>query len=193
MKENPITIGFDDATFDLYSDVKTTHLIGVTCQGTRIVHVGRRRIQIDGSDATENLIDLVKRTEKHVQYILTDTITFGGFNIVDIQKIYEKTKKPVIAITERDVDLDSVKKALIKKFPSNYREKFRFIANAGNLYETDVLTAGGVSKVFYHAIGIENNEVESLLKKLCIDSKIPEPVRIAHLIGKIFSHQKNND
>ena len=186
MKENPITIGFDDATFELKSKVKTTHLIGVTCQGTRIVNVGRRKIQIDGSDATEKLIDLIKITEKHVQYVLTDTITFGGFNVADIQKIYKKTNKPVIAVTEREVDLESVKAALIKKFPSTYREKFRFIANAGNLYEANILTAGGVSKVFYHAIGIEPREVESLLKRLCIDSKVPEPVRIAHLIGEIF-------
>ena len=186
MKENPITIGFDDATFDLKSNVKTTRLIGATCQGTRLVNVGSREIQIDGNDATQSLIQLVKRTEKHVQYILTDTITFGGFNIVDIQKIHEKTKKPVIAITDREVDLESVKNALVKKFPAQYHEKLKKIVNAGNLYETLINTAGGASKVYFHAIGIKIEEAELLIKKLCIDSKVPEPVRIAHLIGKVF-------
>ena len=186
MKDYPITIGFDDATFNLKDNVKTTRLIGVTCQGTRLVNVGSREIQIDGNDATNKLIELVKMTEKHVQYILTDTITFGGFNIVNIQKIHEKTGKPLIAVTEREVNLDSVINALKKKYPLKYQEKLRYITNAGNLYETDIRTAGGDSKVYYHAIGIEIEEAELLLKKLCVDSKIPEPVRMAHIIGKMF-------
>jgi len=186
MKEKPITVGFDDASFELKSNEKTTRLIGVTCQGTRLINVVSKEIQIDGNDATKRLIELVKMTEKHVQYILTDTITFGGFNIVDFQRIYEETKKPIIAITEREVDLESVIRALKKKYPSSYQEKLQFIANAGNLYETDIRTAGGVSKIYFHVKGIEIEEAELLLKKLCIDSKTPEPVRMAHIIGKMF-------
>ena len=56
MKDNPITIGFDDATFKLKTDVKKTQLIGVVCQGTRMVRVVRDDIKIDGDDATEKII-----------------------------------------------------------------------------------------------------------------------------------------
>ncbi|MFW9951073.1 MAG: DUF99 family protein, partial [Candidatus Thorarchaeota archaeon] len=56
--------------------------------------------------------------------------------------------------------------------------------NAGELYETLVETAGGFSKVYFHSKGIQFSEVDSLLNKICIDSKIPEPVRLAHIIGK---------
>ena len=186
MKDNPITVGFDDAAFELKSNNKTTRLIGATCQGTRLVDVVSKEIQIDGNDATKKLIELVKLIENHVQYILTDTITFGGFNVINIQKIYEETEKPLIAITDREVNLESVKKALIKRFPSSYQKKLQYIINAGNLYQTDIPTAGGVSKVYFHVVGIEIEEAELLIKKLCIDSKIPEPVRMAHLIGKMF-------
>ncbi len=187
MKENPIVIGFDDATFKLKSSArKTTQLIGVVCQGTRLVNVVRREIEIDGYDATEALIELTKQNELHVQYILTDTITFGGFNIVDLNEIYNKTKKPIIAITEREVNLDSVKDALIKKFPHNYESKIQKIINAGNLYETEIDTAGGLSRIYFHSKGIDPDEVELLLQKVCVDSKLPEPVRLAHIIGKLF-------
>ena len=187
MKENPITIGFDDATFELKSTLKkTTQLIGVVCQGTRMVNVIRKEIIIDGHDATEALIELTKQNENHVQYVLTDTITFGGFNIIDLNEIYTKTKKPIIAITEKKVDLNSVKNALIKKFPHNYESKIQKIINAGYLYESTVETAGGLSKIYFHSKGIEFDEVELLLQKVCIDSKIPEPVRLAHIIGKLF-------
>ncbi|MFW9900832.1 MAG: DUF99 family protein [Candidatus Thorarchaeota archaeon] len=186
MKENPITIGFDDATFDLHSEIKYTQLIGVICQGTRMVGVIRDKIMIDGDDATEKLMKMIKQNEKQVQYIITHSITFGGFNLINLAKIYSEIQKPIISITEREVDIDSVKNALISKFPNTYRNKLKIIIKAGNLYETELNTAGGISKIFFHCKGIKIKEVESLLKKICIDSKLPESVRIAHLIGKTF-------
>jgi len=186
MKDNPISIGIDDAKFDLKSGSKTTQLIGVVCQGTRMVSVVRDEIIIDGDDSTEKLINLVKQHDKHVQYILTDAITFGGFNICNLEEIHNSTGKPIISVTEREIDLDSVKKALMKKFPNKYRMKFEKIFKAGNLYEAKINTAGGPSTIYFHCKGIEVNEVEDLLQKVCIDSKLPECVRLAHLIGRIF-------
>lgn len=186
MKDNPITIGFDDAKFDLKSGYKKTQLIGVVCQGTRMVNAVKKEILIDGDDATEALIELVKLNQKHIQYILTDTITFGGFNIVDLNEIFNKTEKPVIAITEREVDLELVKNTVINKFPNNFKVKLQKIINAGNLYETNIKTAGGISKIYFHFKGINKAKVEMLLEKICIDSKLPESVRLAHIIGKMF-------
>jgi endonuclease V-like protein UPF0215 family len=60
------------------------------------------------------------------------------------------------------------------------------IVDAGNLYETEIRTAGGSSKIYFHFKGININEVEDLLEKVCIDSKLPESVRLAHIIGKLF-------
>jgi endonuclease V-like protein UPF0215 family len=64
--------------------------------------------------------------------------------------------------------------------------KINCILDAGNLYETEIQTAGGSSKIYFHCMGIDIEDVESLLTKVCIDSKLPESVRLAHLIGKIF-------
>ena len=186
MKDFPITIGIDDAKFKLKSSSTTTFLIGVVCQGTRLVNVLKVPIDIDGDDATNAIITLVKPIEKHVQFLLTETITFGGFNIIDLEEIYCKTKKPIIAVTDRSVNLESVKDALIKKFPKSYKSKFERIINAGNLYEIPILTAGGNSSIFFHVKGLTVNQVDLLLQKLCIDSKLPEPIRIAHIIGKLF-------
>ena len=186
MKDNPITIGFDDSKFELKSHNKKTQLIGVVCQGTRMVNAVKKEILIDGDDATEALIELVMLNLKHIQYILTDTITFGGFNIADLDEIYKRTKKPIIAITEREVDLELIKNTVINKFPNNFKGKLHKIINAGNLYETNINTAGGISKIYFHSKGINNAEVEMLLEKICIDSKLPESVRLAHIIGKMF-------
>ncbi|MFW9826743.1 MAG: DUF99 family protein [Candidatus Thorarchaeota archaeon] len=186
MKDSPISIGIDDASFELQSDSKYTQLIGVTCQGTRMVSVYKEKITIDGDDATEKMINLIKKNEKHVQYVITHSITFGGFNLVNLNKIYSEIGKPIIAITERQVDFESVKKALLQKYPKKYKSKLKCIIDAGNLYETEVNTAGGSSKIFFHCKGIEVKEVENLLNKVCVDSKLPESVRLAHLIGTLF-------
>ena len=186
MKENPITIGFDDAKFKFRSQSKTTQLIGVVCQGVRMVKVGKKEIFIDGNDATEKIIELININEKHVQYVMTHTITFGGFNLVNLEKIYNETGKPIIAITDREVDLEMVKIALIKKFPDDYKTKLQHILSAGNLYEISIETAGGLANIYFHSKGIEIVEIENLLKKTCIDSKLPECIRLAHMIGKLF-------
>lgn len=186
MKQYPITIGFDDASFELKSNIQKTQLIGVVCQGFRVVKVLITPIFIDGDDATRTLIKLAKKNEKHIQYILTDTITFGGFNIIDLEEIYRQLKIPIIAVTEKKVDLESVKAALIKNFPKSYKRKLQYIINAGDLCEIDIKTAGGLSKVYFHSKGVSYEEVNALFQKLCIDSKLPEPVRIAHIIGKAF-------
>lgn len=186
MKDNPITIGLDDSKFELKSHNKKTQLIGVVCQGTRMVNAVKKEILIDGDDATEALIELVMLNLKHIQYILTDTITFGGFNIADLDEIYKRTKKPIIAITEREVDLELIKNTVINKFPNNFKGKLHKIINAGNLYETNINTAGGISKIYFHSKGINKAEVEMLLEKICIDSKLPESVRLAHIIGRMF-------
>jgi len=186
MKDNPIIMGCDDATFNLKQGDNKTYLIGVICQGVRVVKVQKTIITIDGDDATNQIIDLINKNRKHVQYVLTHTITFGGFNLVNMKEIYKKTNKPMIAITEREVDLDSVKIALIKKFPNIYHKKIEKIINAGNLYEKEINTAAGTSTIYFHKIGISIREAEVLLNTVSIDSKLPEPVRIAHLIGRAF-------
>ncbi|MFX1377565.1 MAG: DUF99 family protein [Promethearchaeota archaeon] len=186
MKDNPIIIGIDDAPFELKTKAKTTQLIGVICQGVRTVNIIKTEIQIDGNDASEKLIEMVKENEKHVQYILTHSITFGGFNLINLNQIYYELEKPIIAVNERKVDIDSVIKAIKLKFPDTYKFKIQNIIDAGSLFHTQIETAGGLSDIYFHIKGIEINQAELLLKKTCIDSKTPECIRLAHLIGKII-------
>ncbi|MBD3198058.1 MAG: DUF99 family protein [Candidatus Lokiarchaeota archaeon] len=186
MKDNPIILGVDDATFRFDQSYNNTYLIGVVCQGTRMVEVVKEKIQIDGNDSTESIIKLIKKNHNNIQYVATHTITFGGFNLMDIYEVYNKTHIPIIAVTERKVDLHAVKNALLKRFPAKYNEKISCIARAGNLFETEISTAAGKSKLYYHSIGIGIEEVEKLLEIISIDSKLPECVRMAHIIGRAF-------
>ena len=83
-------------------------------------------------------------------------------------------------------ELNTTVTLIIKKFPENYKIKIDNILSAGYLYQTNIQTAGGLSKIYFHLKGIELQEANSLIKKCCIDSKLPECLRLAHLIGKLF-------
>jgi endonuclease V-like protein UPF0215 family len=186
MKENPIVIGIDDAAFELKTGAKTTQLIGVVCQGVRPVNIFRTEIDIDGQNATKKLIALVRNNDKHIQFILTHSITFGGFNLINLNNIYNELGKPIIAVNERKVDIDLVINTIKEKFPNTFKQKIQNIVDAGNLFFSQIETAGGLSDIYFHSKGIDTQMVESLLQKVCIDSKLPECVRLAHLIGKIL-------
>lgn len=186
MKDHPIILGIDDATFNLKSGNTHTYLIGVICQGTRMVKVQKQRIKIDGDNSTEKIIKLIKDNEDFIQYVLTHTITFGGFNIMDLKRVNTQTQKPIVAVTEREVDMDAVEFALKKKYPDSYPKKIEKIANAGKLHQMRIKTAAGYSPIYYHKLGLSIKKAENLLRKSSIDSKLPESVRMAHLIGRVF-------
>ena len=94
--------------------------------------------------------------------------------------------EPVSNLIWKEEDLSKGKRVHINKFPNNFKGKLQKIITAGNLYETNIKTAGGIKKIYFHSKGINKAEVEMLLEKICIDSKLPESVRLAHIIGKIF-------
>ena len=43
---------------------------------------------------------------------MLDGLAFGGFNLIDIQEVYEKTKLPVIVVVRDKPNLEEIKKAL---------------------------------------------------------------------------------
>jgi len=69
------------------------------------------------------------------------------------------------------------------KRTDKYRQKERIVRNAG-----EALLFG---EIFYQKAGIANKEAEDILKMTCTRSKIPEPLRVAHLIASGLSRKRN--
>ena len=138
----------------------------------------------DGGDL---VTQLHTKRKKELQYVIAGTEeTTTGVNRQRIMAEKGDLMYPIIAVNDRKVNIDSVIKAIKIKFPNMYKQKILNIVDAGNLFYAQIETAGGLSDIYYHSKGIEINEVDSLLQKICIDSKLPECIRIAHLIGRIF-------
>ena len=178
-------IGIDDSPFIPRTE-GTTRLIGVVFRGRLWIEgVLQTMITIDGFDATEKLIEMITASPHYGQLrvIMLAGITFGGFNIVDINKVFNETQLPIIVICEKEPDLPSIKEAL--QYTSNWEARWKIVQNTGEFHryhtKKDVK-----SPVIFQLKGLELKDAQQILKVSSGVSHIPEPVRVAHLIGRGF-------
>jgi endonuclease V-like protein UPF0215 family len=110
-------------------------------------------------------------------------ITLGGFNVVDIRELNVKTGLPVIAVTSKKPNLEQVHAAL-KNLPRS-EERWAAVMNAGELFS--VTTRDGRRKIYVETAGISEPVAEQVLRLTSTRSKIPEPLRVAHLVASGIS------
>lgn len=173
-------VGIDDSPFDR-SKQRSIIVIGTVYRGGKYLDgLISTYVDIDGSNATDKLIDLINNSKHRaqLQVIMTDGIAFGGFNVLDINKLSNKTKLPVIVIMRKYPDMDAVFKAL--RNVQGYDFKRKLIEDAGQIYEVDVHKGG---KVFVQLAGIVPDEARKIIKISCTNGFIPEPVRVSHIIA----------
>jgi len=185
MKKEIRILGIDDAPFDKFKKGKVLVVGTVFRGGSFIDGVLSTKVDVDGNDATKKLVNLVNKT-KHkpqLQYIVLDGIALGGFNVVNIEELYNKTSLPVIVVIRRMPDRKKIIETLKK---IKHEEKIALIKKAGKIYH--------INKIFIQIKGLSIEEAESVLKISCTRSLLPEPIRVAHLIasGIVTGESKGN-
>jgi len=78
---------------------------------------------VDGLDATEKIAEMVVKSPHYDQLrvLMLNEITFAGFNIVDIKRLFELAARPVLAITKKKAHLEEMEKA-VKNLPEWEKE-----------------------------------------------------------------------
>jgi hypothetical protein len=135
-------------------------------------------IQRDGLDATNKITEMVSSCRyKDLRFLMTDGVTFAGFNTINIRKLHMDTGLPVIVVTRRNPNYEKIRRAL-ERLP--YKEKrWKDIEDAGDIHSISL----GAHSLFFQYAGAEREEVEKILHLTSIHSLLPEPVRIAHIIA----------
>jgi endonuclease V-like protein UPF0215 family len=179
IKEEIRILGVDDGPFTKKD--KEVIVIGVIFRGGEFIDgLLRTYVSVDGLDATEKLSEMIN-SSKHKQQlkvIMLDGITLGGFNIIDIKKLYSETKIPVIVINRKIPDLKSIKTALEKNF-EDFEKRWKMILNAGKIKELKLEKFS----IYYQNLGLEDEETEEIILLSTKHAQIPEPLRVAHLIA----------
>jgi len=178
MKQQIRLLGIDDSPFK-FNDEHVS-IVGVVMRsGTYLECVLKGEVLVDGTDATAVCKNMINKTrhKNQLRAILLDGIALGGFNVVDIEEIYNNTGIPVITITRDEPDFEKIKKALQKNFDDwNYRWN---LINRGELYEIRTKH----NPIHVKCVGIDIEEAKEIIKLSTIRGVIPEPIRMAHLIA----------
>ncbi|MDD3754031.1 MAG: DUF99 family protein [Methanobacterium sp.] len=181
IKQEIRILGVDDAPFTPHTHEQVMLVGTVFRAGNWLDGVISTHITIDGNDATDSLIEMVNKSRHQDQLgvMMLDGITFGGFNVVDIKKVFQETGVPVIVIMRRYPDLPSIKKAL-KNF-NNWEEKWKHFLEAGEIYQTDEIHKK--DSVYMQTSGISKEDAQKIVILSTTRSAIPEPIRVAHIIA----------
>jgi endonuclease V-like protein UPF0215 family len=158
--------------------------------GDWIDGVLRSEITRDGLDATEVISTMIKNSRHYGQLriIMLDGITYGGFNVVDIEELYRETGLPVIVIMRSYPDFEKIRSAL--RHFSDGDVRWDIIKKAGKIEK--LITKKNGTPTYIQKAGIGIKSAEKIVRLTSIRSNIPEPLRVAHLIatGIIFGESR---
>jgi endonuclease V-like protein UPF0215 family len=168
-------VGFDDAPFerDHRGDVL---VVGAIFSGARLEAIVSTRVRRDGANAAAALAVCLQKSRflPQLHAILLQGISFGGFNVVNLRALHRRTGLPVVVVARRRPDLTAIRAALLEHVPGGVR-KWRLVEAAGPME-----SAAGL---YVQRAGIELTAIEALLTRLQLHGRMPEPLRVAHLVA----------
>ncbi|MDF2154534.1 DUF99 family protein [Vibrio sp. CAU 1672] len=177
-------IGFDDAPFERRPGA-LVHISGIVCSGTRFEGMLWGETTKDGNDATEVISTLLKQSKfyEQVNVVLTDGLTVGGFNLIDLPALAEVLQRPCIAVMRKPPDMAAIDYAL-QHFP-DYEQRKSTLLKAGPIYTHHAFV--------YQACGCEPETAAQVLALLTDTGNVPEALRLAHMIGAaVVTGESNN-
>jgi|GEM_PF-91646 len=179
VKNEVQVLGIDDAPFEMGD--KDVKIVAVLTRGAKMMDgVFHSSIKKDGLDATDKIIQLVKDIKReNARAIILDGVTYGGFNTVDIQRVYSETGIPVIVSMQRRPDHAKIHAAL-RNLDNDVLRK-EMIEAAGKIHEVKLDDNRGV---YMQIAGIKKKDAEEIIKLTTVNGLVPEPIRAAHMIAK---------
>lgn len=174
MKKEIRILGIDDAPFDKFEE-KEARIIGTVFRGGQFLDgILSTKVQIDGDDSAKKLVEMILSSKylPQLQAVMLDGIALGGFNIIDISELHKNTGLPVIVVMRKMPDTDEMKSALCKL---GMGDKIKLLERAGDIHRAE--------NVYIQICGTTARVAKEMVRLSCTHSHIPEPIRIAHMIG----------
>jgi hypothetical protein len=166
----------DDAPFDK-GQTASVPIIGVVMEGAdRIESVAMGQFPVDGDGVTDYLAGWIGglRTRPALQGVILGGITVAGLAVVDVMGLAERLALPVLIVTRRNPVASELAEALLA---AGLDQRLALLAR--------VPRAFGVGEGLYLAhAGTSRTEAERLVLSCLAKSRLPEPLRVAHLIGQ---------
>jgi endonuclease V-like protein UPF0215 family len=143
-------------------------------------------IRIDGDDATTQLTQMIRGSSHYAQLrvIMTCDTIFGGVNVLDLPAVTTNTGLPVIAVSDSEPDMGKVAQAFRRLCPDRWQQKLAMLERCAPIKAVE--SRRGRVPVHLQWAGLPFEQAVELVQKTATRSRIPEPVRVAHLIARSF-------
>ena len=184
LKAESRIIGFDDAPFEPHSRGTKVPVVGVVMRaGDYVEAILKGEATVDGRDANEVLENMLLNCRYLLQLkgILLDGISFGGFNVIDIFRLAERIGIPVVSVTRDEPDMRSIFRALETHFEDGGERAD--IVRKGALVQFNFTSDREDMVLWGKFAGTDLDGAREILKLTINRGAMPEPLRVAHMIG----------
>ena len=180
LKKGAAAVGIDDGWFEPKTRTWVP-IIGCVMKGNS--HVDgfmQTLIGVDDSRVTDAIIQMIVSSPhyRQVQVVFTHGVTFAGFGVLNTARLFEETQKPVITILDHLPDLGKIKKSLFSNF-SDAEQRWKLITSQNELHPLE-------KSYWFQVVGISPTDAMGVIRNFQAKSIFPEPLRIAHLVGRVF-------
>jgi len=139
----------------------------------------KEKIQVDGDDVNRAIENLFLYTGRVARIIMMSGISFAGFNICDIDALYQRIRVPVISVFEQGGSVERMIAAIEKHLDDP--EKVRILRS---LKPVEIRNNGYI--IMANLSGIDAQSAQEIITRNTIRGKFPEAIRLADLVGKIL-------
>ncbi len=157
-------------------------LVGLVMRSDLIVDgLAITSTKLEGYDSTQAIIQLYNSLNRNdINLTMLDGAVISLYNIVDIEEVYQRTKRPLIVITFKPSK--GLQEVIKKHFFTDYEERLKLYNKLGDRVEVTLKTK---YKVYVRALGIDDESMlKRILDKFTLQGSLPEPLRVAKLIAR---------
>lgn len=175
MTRSPHVLGIDEGPFVKGQTAPVT-VVAALCQGASLLEsVARTDFPVDGAEVTAFLVEWIGglRVRAALQGIVLGGITFAGLGIIDVRVLSDSLRAPVLITTRRPPDNLRLGQALEA---AGLYDRFAIAERSPEALRTD-------EGIYLAHAGCDRDAALGLLRATRGKAKLPEPLRIAHLIA----------
>ena len=135
---------------------------------------------LEGNDATDTILKMYDDLQRpDISYVLISGLIVSMYNIIDIKKLSDTLKIPIIGISYHDSS--GIEDSLKHHFPDTFESKLDEYEKLG---QREKITLSTSYDVYVRKEGCTLNDVKHLLDDLTLHGSIPESIRVSQLLAK---------
>ena len=135
---------------------------------------------LEGNDATDAILRMYHDLQRpDISYVLISGLIISMYNIINIKKLFEILKIPIIGVSYRDSF--GIEDSLKHHFPDSFETKMHEYKKLGS---REKITLNTSHDVYIRNEGCTLNDAKHLLDNLTLEGSIPEPLRVSQLLAK---------